>query len=923
MSSAGNLPPCSVCQSIQFYRDEAGSYVCEFGHEQSVLTERLNYEDFHTDTQRTQKKKRIKQQVPKVLKGGKRMFSLAKAFQYALQKVVKIMINDMGLPDALEDVIKEIWILYCNLTCLQYNTSYEPFGREELDWKGVLPDEAASRGLSEASELEGGFASDVPFDSDSDRDMKDAQTPLNPDGQSKGLLQPHKKVPGTLPRLIDIIQENSKNPAQDSRILETMLQERIQMTQGPAYRSNTWKAGSGFESESESEVTVVIKDDLEVLRAKYGIKPLTPLTSRPVRQPKPVVPLKQPLDPKENDLLSLARERLPSLASRLRAAKQSPATAKSSTPTNASTAVPPPTSSSVAHAQALPPAAQTSASNVAETMDTETDLSDEESSLDGELSSDHEKFPLTIQDAIATQDNNPASSSELDSDDDLIFDRPLPRSRRHRPALPQVNNGFPLLGPKEPRCWSEKYTGQCLNREQIGSANNPSNFGAHVIPAIVYFGCLWLRLPVFMEDIYRWIQLDRLPLRRPLSLLPTKLVSQIGKEFFAAFRPYLMNRAKILSALDQLCLMFRLNYEIIPPDINQPLALHRLIDELSLPVQFYHQAVALIESSQFVTRIASDCSLLPEAKLGAIIVVLIVMHYGLDGTPRVDPRHPSYSRSLPSYEQFFAQFAWQRAYNGPTVPNSLVDLQDFCERHIETFINLSISLHTQRLWAHYRRRQNRYHAFRPVFDLGNELYQNKPELWQLPIPTIPLARPIAESLASRSTPLSDEGPSTSAGVATSAEPNEIDKAQQVFRRYEAHLKSDQTIYNAPAEEPWERVIRLSRAKGVSEQEYENAAKDIADRLPCPPGTLPSASFVPLFRPAFESHRELARPMSLVITRVQQVVGCEALQLARYVVFLCRHLAQMLPLYAEVVSHFPSEVDGPSDAPPPAKRQRTA
>ncbi|KAJ1975926.1 hypothetical protein H4R34_004160, partial [Dimargaris verticillata] len=338
---------------------------------------------------------------------------------------------------------------------------------------------------------------------------------------------------------------------------------------------------------------------------------------------------------------------------------------------------------------------------------------------------------------------------------------------------------------------------------------------------------------------------------------------------------------------------------------------------------FYHQAVALMESTQFAPRIVSDCSLLPEAKLGAIMVLLIIMHYGLDGTPRVDPRHPSYSRSLPSYEQFFAQYAWQHSYNDTTVPNTLADLQDFCERHVETFANVSISFHTQKLWSCSRLPQNRYQAFRPVFDLGHELYQNKPELWQSPIPTAPLTRPAAESLASGLKSSSEEDPLTSADLAAPTERNEIDKAHQAFRSYEAHLKADRTIYNAPTEEPWERLNRLNKALEVSEQEYANAVKKVADRLPCPPGTLPSASFTPLFRPAFESYRNLARPMALVIGRVQQVVGCDALQLARYVMQLCRQLTLMQPLYSEVVGHFPSELDVPNDAPPPAKRQRTA
>ncbi|KAJ1971119.1 hypothetical protein H4R34_005845, partial [Dimargaris verticillata] len=500
------------------------------------------------------------------------MFSLAKAFQYALQKVVKIMIKDMGLPDALEDVVKEVWVLYCNLTCLHYNTSYEPFGREELNWTGVLPDEAASRGLSEASELEGGFSSDVPFDSDSDQDKDNAQTPLNPDDQAKDLPKLPTRASNALPRLIDIIQENSKNPERDSKVFETTLKKYTQGTQAPAYQKSAWKAGSG--SESENEVTVVIKDDLRALRAKYGIKPLTPLPPQSAKRSKPVAPVKQPPDPKESDFLALARERLPSLASRLRVAEQSAATADSKATANAPTgptAAFPPAANTASHANALPSAAPAMTNNIAENVGMDADSSNENSSLDSELSSEHEQYPLTIQDAIATQDNNTASSSESDSDDDLVFDRPLPRSRRNHPTLPRVNNGFPLLGPKGHRHWTEKGAGHCVNRKHIGSANNPNNFGASMIPAVVYFSCLWLRLPVFMEDIYRWIQLDRLPLRRPLSLLPTKLVSQIGMEFFYAFRPYLMKRAIIHSALDQLCLMFRLNYEIITPDINQPL----------------------------------------------------------------------------------------------------------------------------------------------------------------------------------------------------------------------------------------------------------------------------------------------------------------------------------------------------------------
>ncbi|KAJ1903578.1 hypothetical protein IWQ60_012564, partial [Tieghemiomyces parasiticus] len=51
------------------------------------------------------------------------------------------------------------------------------------------------------------------------------------------------------------------------------------------------------------------------------------------------------------------------------------------------------------------------------------------------------------------------------------------------------------------------------------------------VPAILYLACLWLRIPVLLQDIWHWTSIDVLPLQRPATVLPLKLVRQIPGHF--------------------------------------------------------------------------------------------------------------------------------------------------------------------------------------------------------------------------------------------------------------------------------------------------------------------------------------------------------------------------------------------------------
>ncbi|KAJ1988652.1 hypothetical protein H4R33_002349 [Dimargaris cristalligena] len=371
---------------------------------------------------------------------------------------------------------------------------------------------------------------------------------------------------------------------------------------------------------------------------------------------------------------------------------------------------------------------------------------------------------------------------------DSAYRRLRPPSRRLRGSLESAE--FPRLAGRVPVTWKTdpKVTHLRVNY-QTGHKNITGLNIIPTVPAILYLACQWLRLPVLLQDLYRWVETDRIPLRRAISILPLKIVPQIHQVY--------LKRQHIMGAIEfkhyeaqvfEISHLMRLNYRIEVPPLNRALILHRLIDNLSLPVQFYHEAEGLCDLLPVDLSLEHPTSGIPEVTLAAVLIVLIMMHYGLDGMPRTDPDHPLYSRNLPSFAQFITQFGWQLPYANPICPDRLADAREFCERHLDRFVDLAFTYLSHDVCIEMSLNKT---ATMTLLNRVAERVEKQQLLfthWIPPLPTVEIhqQRGGTESLAGAEN--GDGRPSSEPHESTS----EADKAYSEYQRWYAAINTPDT-----------------------------------------------------------------------------------------------------------------------------------
>ncbi|RUS23232.1 hypothetical protein BC937DRAFT_90351 [Endogone sp. FLAS-F59071] len=115
------LGKCPKCGTKRWKKNNLGFYICKYGHQlENYQEEQGEAELTWAGTTRRKTLKRKRENESKEYFGAKAQFLLFQAFQHILRQQIYVLINELGLPAKLEEVVQELWLLYVsstNLTC--------------------------------------------------------------------------------------------------------------------------------------------------------------------------------------------------------------------------------------------------------------------------------------------------------------------------------------------------------------------------------------------------------------------------------------------------------------------------------------------------------------------------------------------------------------------------------------------------------------------------------------------------------------------------------------------------------------------------------------------------------------------------------------------------------------------------------------
>ncbi|KAI1339507.1 hypothetical protein F5Y15DRAFT_74907 [Xylariaceae sp. FL0016] len=114
--------------------------------------------------------------------------------------------------------------------------------------------------------------------------------------------------------------------------------------------------------------------------------------------------------------------------------------------------------------------------------------------------------------------------------------------------------------------------------------------------ALCYLGCLLRRLPVTIADFHHWAQKSDIDYLAAFHGIPRNVRDRLPAQYHRAMqiRDHLAP-GKLLSAVQELVLLYKAKYDIKVPPLNYVPPLYRYIEELTLPVEVFGTVQALAE----------------------------------------------------------------------------------------------------------------------------------------------------------------------------------------------------------------------------------------------------------------------------------------------------------------------------------------
>ncbi|CAG8471295.1 3296_t:CDS:10 [Funneliformis mosseae] len=208
---------------------------------------------------------------------------------------------------------------------------------------------------------------------------------------------------------------------------------------------------------------------------------------------------------------------------------------------------------------------------------------------------------------------------------------------------------------------------------------------------ILHIGCLWLRLPILIGDIHRWIYDGTLPFLSARQYLPDNIKLHLGRRI-NKFEPKVLVKCEVLFDLEtRFHLFYKVEYGIRLPEINAPPIIYRYVRDLMLPVELYvmskdiAQIINLNLFHDFNHNKYNNYR--PPTLLMAIVIITAKMIYGLDERRRFPGENDQFTKHFPSFEDWIKALSDMReALFKKEIPADASDIKEWMNINPDQYI---------------------------------------------------------------------------------------------------------------------------------------------------------------------------------------------------------------------------------------------
>ncbi|ERF76384.1 hypothetical protein EPUS_07092 [Endocarpon pusillum Z07020] len=160
--------------------------------------------------------------------------------------------------------------------------------------------------------------------------------------------------------------------------------------------------------------------------------------------------------------------------------------------------------------------------------------------------------------------------------------------------------------------------------------------------ALCYMGILLLRLPVRLQDLYRWAKEEHILYIRAIRGVPIDIQEKLPGEYHKALDTTVMLQPQDLhGAVSDLGNLYYRAFGLLLPPLNYEILLYRYITYLALPLEIFPavQGLAQLTRSDFRYSITKEIrreqgSAFPEVELMSLLVVAVKLFYPVDDAQR-------------------------------------------------------------------------------------------------------------------------------------------------------------------------------------------------------------------------------------------------------------------------------------------------
>ncbi|KAF7509431.1 hypothetical protein GJ744_007994 [Endocarpon pusillum] len=160
--------------------------------------------------------------------------------------------------------------------------------------------------------------------------------------------------------------------------------------------------------------------------------------------------------------------------------------------------------------------------------------------------------------------------------------------------------------------------------------------------ALCYMGILLLRLPVRLQELYRWAKEEHILYIRAIRRVPTDIREKLPGEYHEALDTTVMLQPQDLhGAVSDLGSLYHRAFGLSLPPLNYEILLYKYITYLALPLEIFPavQGLAQLTRSDFRYSITKEIrrrqgSAFPEIVLMSLLVVAVKLLYPVDEAQR-------------------------------------------------------------------------------------------------------------------------------------------------------------------------------------------------------------------------------------------------------------------------------------------------